>query len=81
MSKTLKVLEKSLQPTNISLQPMDAALILREDGTVETSIPTLAPEVVPDHVITSAAIVYALQDEELVRLIRENFQKVCKSLN
>jgi hypothetical protein len=44
-------------PKSLHLGPLDAAIILREDGTLEASIPDLDETDVPDNIITGAAYV------------------------
>jgi hypothetical protein len=50
---------------------------LREDGTLEASIPDLDETDVPDNIITGAAVMLALQNERMCGLIYENFLNEC----
>lgn len=64
-------------PKSLHLGPYDAAIILREDGTLEASIPPLDQSDVPDNIITGAAVMLALQNERMCGLIYENFLNEC----
>jgi hypothetical protein len=64
-------------PKSLHLGPLDAAIILREDGTLEASIPDLDETDVPDNIITGAAVMLALQNERMCGLIYENFLNEC----
>ena len=68
-------------PTTLELGPMDAAIILREDGTLEAAIPELTDEEnVPDNVITGAALMFALQNTQIYELIHEHFLQECATM-
>lgn len=71
-----------MKPTRkLDLEPSDAAIVLKEDGTFETTLPEYdEDEDVPEHVLTSAALAYALTDEKMHNLIRDHFANVCKKL-
>jgi hypothetical protein len=62
---------------NLSLSPWDAAIILKQDGSFETSLPHIHGEHIPENVMLGAALAYALQDENLCMLIREHFEEQC----
>jgi len=64
-------------PVNLSLSPWDAAIILKRDGSFETSLPQIQGDYIPENVILGAALAYALRDENLCTLIREHFEKEC----
>lgn len=65
------------QPKSLHLGPLDAAIILREDGTLEASIPEMSIPHVPDNVLTGAAVMMALQDERMCTMIYDNFLNNC----
>ncbi len=59
--------------------PNDTLVVLREDGTYEISFPEVFEDSdLPANVITGAAVMYALEDEELNELIHENFAIQCE---
>lgn len=64
-------------PKSLHLGPCDAAIILREDGTLEASLPDLEVSGVHDNIITGAAVMLALQNERMCGLIYENFLNEC----
>ena len=66
-------------PINLSLSPWDAAIILKEDGSFETSLPQIHGNYIPENVILGAALAYALRNENLCTLIREHFEQECAS--
>ena len=66
--------------SKVKVGAIDALIILRADGSYETSIPEIAGDDVPEHLITTAALVYALQDSETMDIIYDNFHKQCKNL-
>ena len=51
----------------------DAALILREDDTMDLAIPEVTTDYVPDHILMTAALAHALSVPELCDKIRETF--------
>lgn len=57
----------------IEVNPDDCVIILRDDGTVEAMMPPVKSEQVPDHLMTSAAILYALRNPEMVSILHKNF--------
>lgn len=65
----------------LTLGPLDAAIILREDGTMEASMPELSTDTVPDNVVTGAALMFALKNPELYDLIHNNFVNECSQLD
>lgn len=69
-----------MTPTNLSLSPWDAAIILKEDGSFEASLPHIHGDYIPENVKLGAAIAYALRNEDLCALIRENFEQECAVL-
>lgn len=65
----------------LRIGPNDTVIILREDGSCEASFPEMEDgATVPSHIITGAAIMYALEDEELSELIHENFAIQCEEM-
>jgi hypothetical protein len=60
------------------LTEMDAAIILKEDGTLEASLPDIKGENVPENVLTGAALVYALSNPKMCQLIYNEFAQACK---
>jgi hypothetical protein len=62
---------------NLSLSPWDAAIILKEDGSFEASLPQINGDFIPENVKLGAALAYALRNENLCTLIRENFEQEC----
>jgi hypothetical protein len=65
----------------LNLGPLDAAIILREDGTMEASMPELSTDTVPDNVVTGAALMFALKNPKLYDLIHDNFVNECAQLD
>ncbi len=63
--------------TTLTLAPWDAAIILKQDGTFEASLPDIQGDSIPENVILGAALAYALQNDDLCALIRQNFDKEC----
>ena len=66
-----------MKPTTITLDPWDAAIILKRDGSYETSFPNVTESQLPENVIIGAALAFALQNQQLCDAIRENFEKQC----
>lgn len=66
-----------MSSTTLTLAPWDAAIILKRDGSFEASLPQVHEDYIPDNVILGAAIAYALRNEDLCSLIRENFEREC----
>lgn len=62
----------------LTLTQGDAAIILKEDGSFETSLPQVHEGHIPENVILGAALAYALRNEDLCSLIRENFERECR---
>ena len=65
----------------LCLEPTDAVIVLRKDGSCEVSLPEVTGDWVPENIVMGAAVVYALQDEELYTLIHDHFQKKCSKIN
>ncbi|MBL0942531.1 MAG: hypothetical protein IBJ00_07410 [Alphaproteobacteria bacterium] len=65
----------------LNLGPLDVAIILREDGTMEASMPELSTDTVPDNVVTGAALMFALKNPEIYNLIHTNFVNECSQLD
>jgi hypothetical protein len=63
--------------TTLTLTQWDAAIVLKQDGSFETSLPQIQGEYIPDNVILGAALAYALRNEDICSLIRENFEREC----
>lgn len=59
--------------THLSLGKNDAAIVLRSDGTFETSLPQIESETIPDNAMMGAALAYALQNPEICDVILKNF--------
>ncbi|MBN9564494.1 MAG: hypothetical protein J0G29_00095 [Alphaproteobacteria bacterium] len=68
------------QPIMLTLESTDAAIILKNDGTCEVSLPETHQEPLPENIILGAALAYALQDEILCGLIHDHFHKKCASI-
>ena len=64
-------------PTTLKLTRWDAAIVLKQDGSFETSLPQIHGDYIPENVILGAALAYALRNEDLCDLIRENFEREC----
>lgn len=65
---------------NLNLSPWDAAIILKQDGSFETSLPQIHGDYIPENVMLGAALAYALRNQDLCALIRENFEQECAAL-
>lgn len=63
--------------SHLYLKEMDAAIVLKSDGTLEASLPEITTDHVPDHILTGAALIFALQDPHMRQMIYENFAKAC----
>jgi len=70
---------KITRSTVLQLAENDAAIILKEDGTLEASMPEINSENVPENVLTGAAILYALNNPDICQLIFKNFAEQCKN--
>tara|TARA_A100000171_G_scaffold49792_1_gene59642 strand:- start:1562 stop:1819 length:258 start_codon:yes stop_codon:yes gene_type:complete len=57
----------------ICIGEQDAALILKEDDTVDLIIPEITTEYVPDHILMMAAMAHALSVPALCDQIRDAF--------
>jgi hypothetical protein len=66
-----------MSPTTLTLAPWDAAIVLKQDGTFEASLPHIQGDYIPDNVMLGAALAYALSNDNLCTLIRENFDREC----
>lgn len=66
--------------TKLQITDLDAVIVFRSDGTYETSMPEFAGDEVPDHLLTTGAVVYALQNPDMMDLIFEHFEKVCRDI-
>lgn len=66
-----------MSPTTLTLAPWDAAIVLKQDGTFEASLPQVKGDYIPDNVMLGAALAYALRNDDLCTLIRENFDRMC----
>ena len=56
---------------NFELGPLDAAIILREDGTLEACMPDLTQDELPDNVMLGTALIVALQDPEVLEMLQK----------
>lgn len=63
--------------TTLTLTKWDAAIILKQDGSFETSLPQIHEDYIPENVLLGAALAFALRNAELCSLIRENFEREC----
>ncbi len=72
-----KGVEDFVSNTTLNLSPWDAAIVLKQDGSFETSLPKIIGEYIPDNVLMGAALAFALRNEDLCSLIRENFEREC----
>ena len=66
-----------INPKALHLGPLDAAIVLREDGTLEASMPDVNIPDVPDNILIGTAIIMALQSERMCSLIYEHFLNEC----
>lgn len=68
-----------LSDEELLISPSDTVIVLREDGVCEVSFPEIDEnEPIPENVITGAAILNAIRDEELSELIHECFALQCE---
>lgn len=58
---------------SISLEANDAAIILRSDGSFETSLPQIDSDHIPENAMMGAALAYALQNPDICEVILRNF--------
>ena len=65
--------------TTLKINADDAAIVIRADGTFETSFPNIDDENIPEHIELGAALAFAIQDAKLCQKIFENFYKVCEA--
>lgn len=73
----MKTEQKKTTTVYLALEPEDAAIILRADGSFETSFPEEHGSEVPGHILTGAAMAYALRDEMLLEKIMDHFFNQC----
>jgi len=66
-----------MSSSTLTLTKWDAAIVLKQDGSFEASLPQIQGEYIPDNVILGAALAFALRNESLCTLIRENFEREC----
>ncbi|MBP9691998.1 MAG: hypothetical protein KBD90_01540 [Alphaproteobacteria bacterium] len=66
-----------MSSTTLTLAQWDAAIVLKEDGSFETSLPHIQGGHIPENVMLGAALAFALSNEDLCSLIRENFEREC----
>lgn len=59
------------------LGPLDAAIILREDGTLEACMPDLGQDELPDNVMLGTALIVALQDPEMLEILQKKLAESC----
>ncbi len=62
---------------SFELGPMDAAIILREDGTLEACMPDLSQDELPDNVMLGTALIVALQDPEMLEILQKKLAESC----
>lgn len=73
-SKAKQTMEEAPEGTKIlCVGDQDAAIILREDETMDLAIPEVTTEYVPEHILMAAALAHALSVPELCDQIREAF--------
>lgn len=51
----------------------DAVITLKEDGTLEVSLPDVGVTEIPSHVVTAACLVWTLQDPETCNMLHDRF--------
>jgi len=68
------------QVRKIKIESADALVVLHPDGTYETSLPEIAGDDLPEHLLTAAAVVHALQNPEMMDALFENFHRQCQAL-
>jgi hypothetical protein len=61
----------------IKLNDMDAAIILKENGAIEASLPKVTTDSVPPHILMGAALMYALSRADLCQLLQDTFLQDC----
>jgi len=66
-----------IRQATIKLDDNDAAIVLKADGTMKASLPDIVEETVPENVFMGAALIYALNNEEMCQKIYDNFIKEC----
>lgn len=66
-----------MSSSTLTLTKWDAAIVLKKDGSFEASLPQIQGEYIPENVVLGAAIAFALRNENLCTLIRENFEREC----
>lgn len=66
-----------MSSSTLTLTKWDAAIVLKKDGSFEASLPQVQGEYIPENVILGAALAFALRNESLCALIRENFEREC----
>lgn len=64
----------------ISVGPNDVVIVLHDDGTFEAALPDQVGDPLPDHLITSAALVYALRNPEMIAILHKNFALECHNI-
>jgi len=74
-NKSFRGVSNNMSSTTLTLAPWDAAIVLKQDGTFEASLPQIHGDYIPENVILGAALAYALRNEDLCALIRENFER------
>ena len=66
-------------PQDFHIGPNDTIIVLRENGTCDASFPELeGNQEVPEHIVTAAAILHALEDDDLSEMIHESFATQCE---
>ena len=69
------------QSSTLIVEPHDAVIILKSDGSCEASLPQSDKDEVPENIVMGAALMYALQNQSLCDLIHQNFMQECAKLN
>lgn len=62
----------------VTVGPNDVVIIIRDDGTFEAVMPEAVQDPLPDHLITSAALIYALRNPEMISILHKNFALECR---
>ncbi len=63
--------------SDFKLGPNDAAIILREDGTLEACMPDLSQDELPDNVMLGTALIVGLQDPEVLEILQKKLAESC----
>lgn len=64
--------------SKIKLEAMDAAVILRSDGSIEASLPEIEEGPIPDNVLVASAVMFFLSRPDLCDAIFKEFVQECQ---